>query len=58
MYIYIHIQEPAGPKKQILYVAITLQSVTCCNLRNEMGRRGSPRAHTLSGQRHTALDHF
>ena len=57
-YINLKVHVIGGPKNQILCVAINLQNVTFRYFGHEMGPRGSPRAHTLSGRSHALPDHF
>ena len=63
MFLYLQYIDPnvhalGGPKSQILHVAISLQNVTFRHFGHEMGPRGSPRAHTLSGRSPALPDHF
>ena len=57
-HVHLNVHGLGGQKNQTFYVAINLQNVTFRSFGNEMGRRGSPRAHTLSGWSHAAPDHF
>ena len=46
-YADLHAHYIRGPKNQIVCARTSLIDVIFCNFGHEMGRRGSPRAHTL-----------
>ena len=57
-YLNLKVHGKLGLKNQILYAAISFQNVTFRKFGHEMGRRGSPRAQTLSGRSPTPPEHF